>query len=188
LTASLAETLERIEALFPFPDARRLKTVARYELAQQATGGCIVELGTATGAGAIALAMGANVPVYTIDDYAKRQGWANEWYGPQNAEVCEQNIESAGVAVNLYCSEIREAAQFWTEPVALLFWDLGVRKSMIEDVRLWEPHIISGGVLAVVDLYDGSLGITHLQDALREAGTFEEAEPMGGGVWRFVKR
>lgn len=188
MTESLTEALDILGKLFPMPRARWLKCRSLYELAQQAEGGCIVELGAATGTGAIALALGANVPVYAVDDYQFRQGWANEWYGPDNAVLFAENVKSANAVVELVLGDVRDVAKHWDEPVALVHWDLGMRSGMVRDFFLWEPHVISGGVIAVHDTGERDLGSVGLEHRAAQSGKFLAPELMGGGIWRFEKR
>lgn len=188
MTTSWPETSERLGRLFPMPMPRREKCKALHGLAQEATGGCIVELGAATGCGAIALALGASVPVYAVDDYQERQGWANEWYRPDNVILFQQNVKSAGVMVRLMLGDVRDVARNWKEPVALAHWDLGRFSEMVDDFWLWEPHVISGGVIAVHDTMDRRLGSAELEGQAATSGLFLPAVHLGGGVWRFEKR
>ena len=56
-----------------WPEVRYEKCKALFQLAQEVKEGCIVELGTWRGLGAITLALGASVTVYTIDDRKPHQ-------------------------------------------------------------------------------------------------------------------
>ena len=191
MSVSQREALQRIGKLFDMPRPRADKCRALFQLARQVPDtGCIVELGAATGTGAIALAYGARdgVTVYAIDDYLERKGWAHEWYGPENATLFQENVQSAGVTVHLVQADVREAARMWQVPCALVHWDLGMFSEMDFDFWLWEPHIISGGVIAVHDTLDRKLGSAELARQAAESGKFDAAQHLGGGVWAFRKK
>lgn len=172
------------------PKARADKCTALFQLAREARGGCIVELGAALGCGAIALAYGAQkgVPVYAIDDYLDHTGWAGETYTPDNKIAFIENVESAGVTVHLVHADTAAAAAGWKKPVALLHWDLGMFVRMADDFFLWEPHVISGGVIAVHDTLQRHLGSRELEAKVARSGKFLPPVHLGGGVWRFEKR
>jgi len=182
------DALAQLETLFPMPAPRKAKCRILFMLAQKTVDGCIVELGAYIGCGAIALALGASVPVYAIDDYKRRQGWANEWYDKDNRILFQNNVKAAGVAVNLVQQDVRDAARSWAEPVGLIHWDLGRFREMIEDFILWEPYIISGGIFVAHDTMDRRLGSKELETIVDATGRFFPAEHMGAGMWRFQKR
>ena len=190
MTVSQGEALKRIGRLFAMPKPRAEKCKALFDLAREARGGCIVEVGAATGTGAIALAYGARkgVKVYAIDDYLDRVGWATEPYTPENKIAFIENTEAAGVTVHLVHADARKAVQVWSKPIALLHWDLGMYSEMVDDFWQWEPHMVSGGVIAVHDTLDRRLGSRELEKQAATSGKFEPAEHLGGGVWAFRKR
>lgn len=168
-TESVQEALVILDEIFPnMPIPRRHKCKSLWKLAHEVKSGCIVELGTAEGNGAIALALGASVPVFTIDDYANRKGWADEPYGEFYLEKFNRNIKRAGVDVTLIRESIYEVV--WTKKISLLFWDLGVTGSLIDDVAVWRPWC---EVIAVHDTYDQRLG----------SGRLEWDERLPGGIW-----
>lgn len=133
------------------------KCEALYELASNADGGRILELGAYHGCGTISLAFGAragnNAPVHTIDDHGKRQGWAGEWYYPQDRARFDDCVKNAGVDVTLFSMTIEEAFPKWDQPIALLFWDLGMKDRLRGDLQKWGRHVIPGGVFAIREGY-----------------------------------
>lgn len=165
---SVQEAIEILGGIFDLPKYRRLKCESLWKLAQKAKH-CIVELGTAEGVGAIALALGANVPVYTIDDYCHRKGWANEPYGENKLEKFKKNVEKADVEVTL----IRKNAYniVWNQRVGLVFWDLGVRSNLQIDYDMWMPWC---DTFAVHDTMNQVLGSKELPRA---------DKVMPGGIW-----
>ena len=180
MAGMLDDAMSVLGSLFEMPGPRLGKCKALYNLAKEAHGGCIVELGTYHGNGAIALALGTrdghNLPVYTIDDYRERKGWANEPYSPDDEAVFHHNVVRAKVEVNLVRWNARNATAMWEEKIALLHWDLGIFSSMKEDLEKWAPHVV--GVVVVHDTFDQRLGSRDL-DGWRKTGHF------GGGIWVF---
>lgn len=128
------------------------KCEALYELGRNAAGGRILELGAYHGCGAISLAFGARagngVPVFTIDSHTKRQGWAGEWYYPQDKARFFDCVKVAGVDVTLFSMTVDEAFSKWDRPISLLFWDLGMKDRLPHDFAKWGRHVIRGGVFA----------------------------------------
>lgn len=140
------------------------KCDALYHLAQRtiAPGTCIVELGAWHGAGAISLAMGSRagkgLPVYAIDTFTNRTGWAGEKYCPQDKKRFLSCVAYAGVKVTLIQKDVRKAGKGWGWglPISLLVWDLGWDLDMEEcrlqgDFDMWGRHIVPTGVFAMVE-------------------------------------
>ena len=71
-----------------------------YEMAKEAKGGMIVELGSFRGSGTIILCRGSSdgngMPVYSIDDFEYRTGWIGEIYGSENAILWHNALKEAG--------------------------------------------------------------------------------------------
>jgi predicted O-methyltransferase YrrM len=150
-----------------------------YELARDAGKGCIVEVGSSDGYGTVALACGARdgnqQRVYAVDDYAERRGWHNEPYVPETLETWRANITAAGLAdsVTLVRKSAAEAVEDWDEPVALLFWDPGVKiDTVLAEFFDWADLITDGGVLAVNDTMRGNLGVDNAIHELVASGAF----------------
>ena len=184
----LIMTCERIRAFRRVPHTQgmgRWFGDMLFGLAEETTSNCIVELGTFHGRGTILLARGARAgngaKVYTIDDYTQKRGWTEEFYGPLDKEIFKANIRKAGVEVTLINKEISEAAQNWTEPIGLLYWDLGAKNRFWQDWLDWNKHIVRGGVAIVKDTANSDLGATEKIDTIVEAGIFER-ESFRGGV------
>ena len=140
-----------LEPLSDWPEIRRHKIRTLYELATEAQGGCIVELGAYHGLGAINLALGARdgsgPKVYTVDDFLARTAHAGQTYVPENKAQFLKNILDAGVDVTLVNADIFQAADTWTEPIALLVGDTGDH-SPDQFFQAWGRHIVPGGVFA----------------------------------------
>jgi methyltransferase family protein len=156
------EAFAVLEPLSDWPKIRVAKLRALFELSRSVCRGCIVELGTFRGLGAIALALGAkeggNAPVYTIDNRTAKRGWAGEPYGPEDARLFEENVFRSGVAVTPVVGEVREIAATWTVPVGLVVWDLGIRQRLEEDFHAWKRHVSPQGFFAVKDIESPGFG------------------------------
>lgn len=151
-----------LEPLSDWPAIRVAKLHALYELSRNVQLGCIVELGTFRGLGAIALALGASdghqAPAYTIDDRTEKRGWAGEPYHPADIKEFECNLRRTGVRVQPVIGDVRAVAADWAHPVGLLVWDLGLRGRLRDDVLAWMPHLTPDGVVAVKDIEPPGFG------------------------------
>ncbi len=124
---------------------QQLKYQQLEDLASEVKEGVIVELGTNLGYGAIALCTGASVPVYTVDDYQNRKGWAGEVYYPNDADIFFRNCNDANVRPFLLNYDARFAAENWhTDNIELLVWDLGMPARLCEDFEVWERPSVRG--------------------------------------------
>jgi predicted SAM-dependent methyltransferase len=140
----------------------RRKATTFYELALMSPVGVIIELGSYHGFGTVPLWYGSqdgkNNKVIAIDSYTTCYGWIGEPYVPEDEFIWRENMIKANVSPILYKGECRELASVWAEPIALLIHDLGSRDRMVEDVMAWEKHFVLGGILAMRDLDDFSMG------------------------------
>ena len=97
-----------------WPPVREGKYRTLYGLAREARGGCIVELGTYLGAGAICLALaareGGRAPVFTVDDFAQRTAHCGQVYNAENLGRFRRHIGMWRVAVHHVHDEIFHAA------------------------------------------------------------------------------
>jgi len=179
-----------LESLFPMPRPRREKCRALFRHAQRVKNGCIVELGTAHGTGAIALALGAGkgTQVFTIDDFAKRKGWATEPYGPENERTCTENCGKAGVDVTIVKAPAEMAHKEWFVPINLLHWDLGMFSGMSRDFQNWDKFMVKGGKFLMHDTMDRKLGSIELEHYAMTSRRFRKAQHVGGGLISFEKR
>lgn len=132
------------------------KCEALYELAKSAIGNAIVELGAHHGCGTISLYFGSRagtgVPVLTVDDHVKRQGWAGEWYYPQDKARFLDCIKVAKADVTLVSRSVDNAFVYALRrnlQIGLLFWDLGVKNRLRRDFETWGRLVVPGGVFAI---------------------------------------
>lgn len=142
-----------------WPGAKRTNSLMRkcealYELAKEARGGAVVELGAYHGCGIISLAFGARagdgLQVFTVDDHVRRQGWAGEWYYLQDKARFLDCVKVAGVDVTLVSRSVDGALKLFKRGgIVLLVWDLGVKDRLQKDFDSWDPLVSRGGVFAV---------------------------------------
>lgn len=126
---------------------RKSKCKAMFELAQEADDGVILELGSWRGLVTVTLALGAHVPVHTIDFYHGIKGCQGEQYVPEDKKIFDANIARAGVTVTQHVGDLFEIVQTWTEPIALLVWD--VWDEILEAaLKAWQPHVRQGGIFS----------------------------------------
>jgi len=154
-----------------------------YSYAREAEGGCIVELGTYRGRGAIALALGTRdgnkLRVYTIDDYVERKGWIGEPYGPDDKDAFIANVKAAGLEddITLLQMDVLEAANtcrhIWEEGIGLLLWDTGVPDRLKGDFDAWKDYIVPGGVFLMKDAQGYCLGSDEIIAWAEADGTWE---------------
>lgn len=140
----------------------RRKAYAFYELARLAPKGDIIEMGCFMGNGTVPIWYGAQDgnggKVIAIDSYTERYGWIGEPYGPEDEKFWHKNMEYAGVNPNLCKGDCIELAGNWTEPVAMIMFDLGHRRDLLNGVLAWERHFVIGGLMGIRDIDDFSNG------------------------------
>jgi predicted O-methyltransferase YrrM len=150
-----------------WPDIRVNKVKALFELAHEVKPGtCIVDLGTWRGLAAFTLALGSDdaVKVYTLDDYGDRRveevADVKLRYNPADLVQFRKNLSTMPDDIKFRIKqvpvEIREAADTWTEPAGLVFWDIWGER-LIDDIRAWVPHVVEGGLVVVKVFEDGRL-------------------------------
>lgn len=159
------ETLELIKTVFTGPSIQALDRRVRvlFALAKNTTNGCIVELGTHHGYGSAALYFGSQsgmgVPVYTIDDYTKKQGWSGEKYSPDDMAICDENLKKIGAGPIRIIKTAEEAAyQFIEDTVGLLYVDTGMKGSTATAAQEWYTALRVGGIVAYRDTMGRNLG------------------------------
>ena len=144
-----------------------------YEMAKEAEGGVIVELGSAKGVGTIVLCRGTkdgnDVPVFSVDDFEFRTGWVGEMYGSANEKIWHDALRDAGYKAHQCKSAFHTMAEAWKLPIALLYWDPGVPDRFWNDWLDWNKFIISGGAMILKDTPQGHLGTLKL---IKEIDTY----------------
>lgn len=193
-TEGLHTALDVLMRVFPdMPQPRLEKCATLYELGrlgwthdkQKTSQACIVELGTYHGNGAIALCLGTadgkGLPVYTIDDFEAKKGWAGEHYGPADRLVFESNCKEAGVSPLSIVSTITNASTIWAVPVTLLYWDAGL-DTLEHDFMRWERLIRVNGTAAFHDTDDGLFSAKELCARLIADEGYKEYKQWPGGI------
>lgn len=176
------DMLELIHKPDAVPEPRIRKCWSMFQLAKAANGGCIVELGTWRGYGAIALwygtQLGYGVAVHSVDLFSSRNGWAGEQYGQEDKASFDRNVEICGAHIDLEIGDFIDVSRTWVEQVALLVWDGGTY-SMPVDIDAWRRHVIPGGVIAIHDTPDYKLCGDRYVRQLMKSG-YISAEVMPG--------
>lgn len=162
--------LKRIEEHYPLNAHRIFKYNVLMSEASRVESGVIVELGTYHGAGAVALAIGTQlthkVPVYTIDDYSYKTGWAGEAYTNEDERIFKSKMfEYPDLEIRFIKGNISNISLQWSRQIGLLFWDLGCMDRMLADIWAWGRFIIPNGRVIIHDTFDFKLGT---EDVLRE--------------------
>jgi hypothetical protein len=144
-----------------------------YELAREATGGCIVEIGTFRGKSTVACALGARagggVRVYAVDPFEPFVGACGGRFGPADRPHLLRNLLLAGVADNVWLLHADSAlvTAAWRAPVALLWVDGDhAYEAVRRDVELWLPFVTPGGTVALHDSTDPKLGVRRVVEEL----------------------
>lgn len=159
----IVKYLEKEYGTMPLPRLTKVKML--FNLAYNCQTGAIVELGTYHGLGTAALCIGAEMSatglqVYTVDDFIDRTGWAGEQYRPDDCEIFKRHMKNLELSPILLRITAQEAGLAWKLPIGILFWDCGGKngETMIDDVMLWEKHILDGGHLYLHDTVDSRFG------------------------------
>lgn len=162
--------------LSPF---NRKKTMTFYELARIAPAhGAIVELGAHHGIGTAALWYGARdghrCKVISVDAYSEMRGWANEPYDFHDMRIWEDNMRSFSIHPLLIRGDVKEESMKWKEPISLLVHDLGMKNRMPDDVMDWEKFVVIGGMIAMRDIDDFSMGTEKAVSNLMSTGRWDK--------------
>lgn len=160
-----------------------------YRYAADTKDGCIVEVGSFRGKSAVALALGVRSqeastrpPIYCIEPHRPFTGFYAGEFGPQDRGVfyevmCRTGAFAEVALINLSSEQV---APLWQEPVSLAFIDgdhsyEGVRR----DFECWEPHLLTGGMLAFDDATDPTCGPYQLVREIVDSGRFIQIEGVG---------
>jgi len=149
-------------------------------LAREVEEGCIVEIGSWRGMSTIALAKGAQVPVYAIEPHEQFTGVLGGTFGPIDRRAFFENLLRAGVVeqVRLVNLSSEVVTPGWQMPVGLLWIDGDHRYEAVRrDFDSWEPHL--RGKVAFHDAIQPTLGPFRLIDELLADG-YELVEHIQG--------
>lgn len=164
---------KRIYDLFPegyVKEHTRLKWYRLYDLAKEASGGHIVELGSSRGWSTTALALGTkeghDLRLYCVEPHEYQMVPFFDSYYPENRRAFLETILAADIVeqVRLINLEAGDAVKCWRWPIALLYWDYhlyrGPKTVCDEGVLIeWATYIVPGGVFATVILSPNSDGV-----------------------------
>lgn len=133
-----------------------------YSLACRGPGqGALVEIGSWKGKSTIILASGSRAvgreKVYAIDHHKGGLDQDQLGYEGVNTEAeFRQNIKAAGIEDHVIPMVMKseEAVRGWEKPIRLLWIDGDHHYETVKnDFLLWEPYVITGGVIAFHDTY-----------------------------------
>ncbi|HZU71416.1 MAG TPA: class I SAM-dependent methyltransferase [Acidimicrobiales bacterium] len=190
------------------PDEEGL-ALHRAGLAAARTGlGPLAEIGTYCGKSAIylgAAARAGGTVVFTVDHHRgseeNQAGWEHHdssLVDPATGRMdtlptFRRTIEAAGLedVVVAVVGDSPVIARHWRTPLAFVFIDGGHGEEPAwEDYRGWVPHLSTGGVLAIHDVFpdprDGGRPPYELYRRALASGSFEEEE--GCGSLRLLRR
>ncbi|MFQ5902614.1 MAG: class I SAM-dependent methyltransferase [Candidatus Binatia bacterium] len=127
-----------------------------YRLGQLNPGkGVIVEIGSWKGKSTICLGLGSMAvggeKVYAVDPH---KPLAEEGYVEDTEAEFRKNIKGAGVEDHVVPMVMtsEEAAKGWNQPIRLLWIDGDHRYEQVkQDLLLWDPHVVEGGIIAMHD-------------------------------------
>lgn len=174
----MLESIYAIEGMLTKLECQKL-----YELAFEAKIGCIVEIGSYRGLSTICLAKGtaagANLPVYAIEPHEEFNGVKGGHFGPADRAAFMRNVLNHNVAEAIRLINLGSEKVFrnWSMEIGLLLIDGDHRDEPVAlDFQGWTPHLITGGVVALHDSTDATLGPKKVVDKAIESEAFKLVE------------
>ena len=156
------------------------ETLALTELAATVSAGRIVEIGSYRGRSTVALALGVKAAgeaeVVSIDPHFTFTGVYGGQFGPADRVAFFENLLRCGVADRVRVIELpsQEASRAWSSPIELLWIDGDhADEAVRRDFDEWEPHVVTGGMIALHDSADPELGPGRVVAAAVRSGRFE---------------
>jgi predicted O-methyltransferase YrrM len=157
------------------------ETQLLYDLARQAQGGCIVEIGSYHGRSTVALAIGTRagqrVRVYAIDPFVPFTGPAGGKYGALDRVLFIRNLLLAGVGELVWPIHLtaEQASKGWSEPISLLWIDGDhTYPAARADFDNWAPYVLPGGIVAFHDSTREDLGPKRVVAEVLATGAYEK--------------
>ncbi len=150
-------TIERVDGWLTESEIKYL-----YSLACRGPGqGALVEIGSWKGKSTILLATGSRASgrekIYAIDHHKGGPDQDQLGYEGVNTEAeFRQNIKAAGIEDHVIPMVMKsdEAVRGWEKPIRLLWIDGDHHYEAVKnDFLLWEPYVVTGGVIAFHDTY-----------------------------------
>jgi len=142
------------------------EAMALYLMAKNGPGkGEIVEIGSFKGRSTACLAMGSmdagREIITTIDPHTGARNIMHKVPEGGTEKVFKENLLKFGVAehVDPYTATSAKIAETWDKEIRLLFIDGDHDYEVARlDYELWEPHLITGGLIAIHDTSGGYPG------------------------------
>ena len=186
----------RTKGFLPDDEAAALRDAAR-----SAAGGVWLEVGTYCGKSTLhlgAVAREVGTQLVTLDHHRgseeNQPGW--EWHDASLVDPYTGVLETlpslrhalfdAGLdaTVTVLVAKTAQVATWWTTPVSFLFLDGNHTEEMAQhDYAAFAPHVVTGGVLAVHDVFpdpaDGGQAPWHVVERAVGGGAFEQVSRHG---------
>ncbi len=155
-------------------------------LARECSGiGCVVEIGSWKGKSTIALSQGskngAHIEIYSVDHHHGSEEHLEKKKKVYTLKDFKKNIEKYemdDIVIPLVKTS-SQAAKNFKKKIELLFIDGDhTYKSVKQDLKLWFPKVIVGGVIALHDNYwDGPRKV--IDEYMKDNPTFMSVKEMG---------
>lgn len=150
----------------------------------------ILEVGGYKGRSTCALAIGAKVPVYSVDTHAKDAG-GDFPYSDEDRACWTENVLKMGVATRVRPINLPsvDVAEIFQESIGLLFIDgCHALDSVRQDLACWIPHVAPNGLVAMHDNYAPGV----VQAVIEYIADFNDLQIVSivesTSVYRIVKR
>ena len=149
--------MQELDDVYALPGMLTLaETDCLYQLGQfDQRNGVIVEIGSWKGKSTVALARGARKrhgePIYAIDPHRilPEEGYYEDTEAEFRATIKGCGVDDRVVPMVMSSAQ---AARGWSRPIRLLWIDGDHRYEAAKlDFKLWEPHLVVGGILAMHD-------------------------------------
>ncbi len=180
-TEFLRQCFDATEGMISFEEACLL-----YQLAREADGGCIVEVGSYRGRSSTFLGLGSldgnQQQVFAIDPHQEFTGILGGKFGPSDRTAFYQTMLKHGCSeiVSLINLSSEYFSSKWNTPVALLWID-GDHSypGVCRDFECWLPHLTESAIVAFDDAINKEIGPRQLIDQLVVDGGFTETLKLG---------
>lgn len=166
----------RTEGMIHALEAQELARLAAATSAEHA----IIEVGSWRGRSTVALALGSlgghGAPVFAIEPHEPFTGLLGGEFGSSDRTEFFRNLVNAGVAeqIRLLNTSSEIIAPGWSRPVGTLWIDGDHSyEGVTRDTCCWEPHVVSGGVVAFHDATNPTLGPLRVIEELMATGRFD---------------
>lgn len=209
MTDPLLDAARAAKGFMPDDEGLALRAAAE-DAGRRHPGLPLLEVGTYCGKSALYMAgaaRAAGTVLYTVDHHRgseeNQAGWEHHdssVVDPRTGRMdtlptFRRNVEDAGVedVVIAVVGDSPTVARHWQTPLAFLFIDGGHGDDPAwADYRTWEPKLVSGGTLAIHDVFpdpaDGGRPPYELYCHALESGAFTEIDGAGCGSLRVLRK